>query len=206
VQHEYREEKMMQWTVDRRVTGMLVGMLIVLLAGCGGGLALPTPPHVALTPLASPALIHYTDPQGRFSFDRPAAWQVVSRRVPRIAVQFTSSVSYGAFSVGDEPLPAGMDIDRYVAETIAALDQSLIGFQSGELARSPTIDFSIGDTSRTIDFLSVGKSGTQYGIQTIVVRGQTAYVFDRTILADHATDTDPFLIQADAVIRTLSFA
>lgn len=198
-------------------------VLMALLSGCGGarlpgatqGATATTLSHVPIATIMFQAAeqisiaqgdLRYSDPQGRYSFYRPSEWLSIPPSAARITAAFRSPALGGLFVISEETVAPGTTIDTYVGATLRSEAATLAGFTPLPLAQHPRPEHALGATSRMVDFLSQSAQGEQYHVQTIVLRDATAYLFERTLLANQEAYSAPFIGQAQIVFDTLSFA
>jgi len=182
-----------------RFCALFVVLAVALTVVCSGMLA------AAATP--------YTDPQGHFSFTVPDGWQQVAPptnvTLPS-GTQFVVAYSVPTLNTNNVPanmnivtttVPAGTTLDQVVSAGVAALPQSVPGYQAGTGGvQRVTLG---GQPAETYQFTITPSGQSPLSVtQVVSLIGTTAYVI--TFTASQA-DSTMLLQQGSTLLSTFQF-
>lgn len=147
---------------------------------------------------AGTGLTLFTDPKGRFSFSRPAAWTAEQSTTPGSVVQFNSTNPLGIVDITTGDAPSGVAPEEYhdralvqIKKTIA--DAQEVGTLPLKLDTEPAIQ---------IDYTGTVNGTKIYFSQIFAVHKGTAYVLT---LGTQPADIDKMKQQAIVVVQTWKF-
>lgn len=108
------------------------------------------------------ALTRFTDPQGLFSFSRPAAWTVGQSTAANSVVQFNTTNPLGVIDISTEPVAAGITPATYQSAALAEIKKGIpdarqVGMTTLLLDSEPAvqIDYTGSVSGNTIAFSQV---------------------------------------------------
>ncbi len=140
----------------------------------------------------------FTDPKGRFSFSRPAAWMVGQSTSTNSVVQFSATNPLGVIDISTESVTGRITPDTYRDAALAEITKSIpdaqqVGTARLQLDSEPAIE---------IDYTGTVSGNTIYFSQIFALHKGMAYVLT---LGTQPTDSDKMKQQALPVIQTWKF-
>jgi hypothetical protein len=140
----------------------------------------------------------FTDPMGRFSFSRPAAWTVGQSTSADSVVQFNASNPPGVVDISTESVTGTTTPESYRAAALAEIakaipDAQQVGTLTLQLGGEPAIQ---------IDYTGTVSGNKIYFSQIFSLHKGTAYVLT---LGTQPADIDKMKQQATVVIQTWKF-
>jgi hypothetical protein len=152
----------------------------------------------ASSSVAGAGLVVFTDPKGRFSFSRPAAWMVGQSTSADSIVQFNAMNPAGVIDISTESVPANATPDTYRAAALAEINKSIpdaqqVGTLSLQLGGEPAIQ---------IDYTGTVSGNKIYFSQIFVLHAGTAYVLT---IGTQPADIEAVKQQAVVLIQTWKF-
>lgn len=147
---------------------------------------------------AGAGLTVFTDPKGRFSFSRPAAWTVGQSTTPDSIVQFNSTNPLGVVDVSTESVPGSIAPDKYLDAALAEIkkqipDAQQIGTLNLQLDTEPAIQ---------LDYTGTVSGNKIYFSQIFAIHKGTAYVLT---LGTQPADIEKMKQSAVVVVQTWKF-
>ncbi len=147
---------------------------------------------------AGTGLTLFTDPSGRFSFSRPAAWTVGQSTSSGSIVQFNSANPIGVVDISTESVPASTTPSTYLDAALAEIKKSIpdaqqVGTLNLQLDSEPAVQ---------IDYTGTVSGNTIYFSQIFALHKGTAYILT---LGTQPADIDKMKQQAIVVIQTWKF-
>ncbi|MCA1669765.1 MAG: hypothetical protein LC793_20710 [Thermomicrobia bacterium] len=142
--------------------------------------------------------IVFTDPKGRFSFSRPAAWMVAQATSPESIVQFTSSDPHGVVDISTESVASGITLDTYRDAAFAGIKKSILNVQQVgttnlQLDSEPAVQ---------IDYTGTVSDSTVYFSQIFALHKGAAYILT---LGTQPADIAKMKQQAIVVVTSWKF-
>jgi len=140
----------------------------------------------------------FTDPKGRFSFSRPAAWTVGQPTSADSVAQFSSTNPLGVVDISTEAVAGGTMPDRYLDAAFAEITKGIpdarqVGTTRLQLDTEPAIQ---------IDYTGTVGGATIYFSQIFALHMGTAYVLT---LGTQPADSDAMKQQALPIVQTWKF-
>lgn len=140
----------------------------------------------------------FTDPKGRFSFSRPAAWTVGQSTSPDSIVQFNASNPLGVVDISTESVASGITPEKYLDAALTQIKQSIpdaqqIGTLSLKLDTEPATQ---------IDYTGTVNGTKVYFSQIFALHKGTAYILT---LGAQPVDIDKMKQSAVVVVQTWKF-
>lgn len=147
---------------------------------------------------AGTGLIVFTDPKGRFSFSRPAAWMVDPATSAESIVQFKSSDPRGVVDISTESVANGITLDTYRDAAFAGIKKSIpnaqqVGTTTLQLDTEPAVQ---------LDYTGTESGNTVYFSQIFAFHQGTAYVLT---LGTQPADIAKMKQQAIVVVTSWKF-
>ncbi len=140
----------------------------------------------------------FTDPRGRFSFARPAAWTVGQSTAAGSVVQFDATNPPGVVDISTESVSSGITPGTYLGAALIEIkkgipDAQQVGTTQMQLDSEPAIQI---DYTGTVSGNKIAFS------QIFALHKGTAYILT---LGAQPADSDAFKQQASVVLRTWKF-
>jgi hypothetical protein len=140
----------------------------------------------------------FTDPKGRFSFSRPAAWAVGQSTSADSVVQFNTTNPPGVVDISTESVPASATPETYRAAALAEImkaipDAQQVGTLSLQLDSEPAIQ---------IDYTGTVSGNKIYFSQIFALHKGTAYILT---IGTQPADIEKMKQQAVVVVQTWKF-
>ncbi|HEY7907664.1 MAG TPA: PsbP-related protein [Thermomicrobiales bacterium] len=167
-------------------------------AGSATGSIIPGGTTAAGSSAAGAGVTLFTDPKGRFSFSRPAAWTVGQSTSSDSVVQFNATNPPGVLDISTESVPASATPETYRAAALAEImkaipDAQQVGTLSLQLDTEPAIQ---------IDYTGTVSGNKIYFSQIFSLHKGTAYVLT---LGTQPADIDKMKQQAIVLVQTWKF-
>jgi hypothetical protein len=158
----------------------------------------PAGTTIAGSAAAGTGLTVFMDPQGRFSFSRPAAWTVGQSTATNSVIQFNTSNPPGVVDVSTEPVSSGVTPAQYFDGALAEIKKGIP--DARQIGTTPLrLDT---ESAMQIDYTGTVSGGTIYFSQVLALHKGTAYILT---LGTQPTDSDRMKQQAVVVIQTWKF-
>jgi hypothetical protein len=140
----------------------------------------------------------FTDPKGRFSVSRPAAWTVGQSTSADSIVQFNSTDPLGVVDISTESVPASATPSTYRDAAVAEISKSIpdaqqVGTLSLQLGSEPAIQ---------IDYTGTVSGNKIYFSQIFALHKGTAYILT---LGTQPADIEKMKQQAFVLVQTWKF-
>lgn len=117
----------------------------------------------------------FRDPKGRFTFNRPTAWQETSGSDASIVVSYLSTAPQGSFNLITQDVPANLNLDQEVQTSLDALKMQIPGYMAGPMGvQNGMID---GEPARAFDYFGTLAGTRVYFQQVFVAHKGTVYIF-----------------------------
>ncbi|MHB8645574.1 MAG: PsbP-related protein [Thermomicrobiales bacterium] len=147
---------------------------------------------------ASGSLTLFTDPKGRFSFSRPAAWTVGQSTATGSVVQFNSTNPLGVVDISTESVASGTTPDKYLAAGLVEIKKNIpdaqqVGTLNLQLDSEPAVQ---------IDYTGTVNGSKVYFSQIFALHKGTAYILT---LGTQPADINAMKQQAIVVVQTWKF-
>lgn len=140
----------------------------------------------------------FTDPHGRFSFSRPAAWTVGQSTAANSVIQFNTTNPSGVVDISTESVASGVTPEAYLSGALAEIKK---GIPDAQQVGTTQVRLDT-ESAVQIDYTGTVSGTTIYFSQIFALHKGTAYILT---LGTQPTDIDRVKQQAIVVIQTWKF-
>ena len=140
----------------------------------------------------------FTDPKGRFTFARPAAWTIGQPTTPTTVVQFNAANPLGVVDISTQDAPGGITVEKYRDLALIEIKKDIPDAQE-----VGTIPLQLGgEQAIQIDYTGTASGTKIYFSQIFAIHKSMAYILT---LGTQPPDIDRLRQQATVIVQTWKF-